>query len=196
MNITDHNIDDQILLERLIKSDDEAFSMIYSRYHALLYTFILRYIKNTVVTEDILQQVFVKLWEIREALFIHTALKNYLYTMARNMALNYIRNSYRALQHNYIISQIIPDTDDCSAQFSSDPSILDYLERAILQLPPQQRNVVAMRREGLTNKEIAEKMSLSVNTVNTHYRDGLKTLRITLSRILLTVFILIFSHIL
>ena len=189
--IADYTEDDKELLIRLAEDDQHAFSVIYMRYHALLYTFILRYVKNPHTAEEILQQIFVKLWELRKAIYIHTTLKSYLYAMTRNTVLNYIRNSQRAMLHNYKIAQIIPESEDESARFSSDPSIIDYLEKAIRQLPMQQRTVVSMRREGLKAKEIADIMSISVHTVNTHYRDGLKTLRALLSRIMLPILIII-----
>lgn len=190
--ITDYTEDDKELLIRLAEDNQCAFSIIYIRYHAILYTFILRYVKNPHTAEEILQQIFVKLWELRKAIYIHTTLKSYLYAMGRNTVLNYIRNSQRAMLHNYKIAQIIPDSEDESARFSSDPTIIDYLEKAIRQLPLQQRTVITMRREGLKAKEIADKMSISIHTVNTHYRDGIKTLRALLSRIMLPILIFLY----
>ena len=83
---------DLALLERLRKGDRAAFEAIYRRYHAKLYTLALRYLKNRADTEDALQQLFVKLWTAREALFITRNLSGYLYGMLKHQVLNQIRN--------------------------------------------------------------------------------------------------------
>ena len=186
---------DDRLLERLKESDSEAFTAIYMKYHPLLFTFAMRYLKNKCDVEDILQTVFVKLWTARDVVLGITDLRWYLFSMTKNMAINYIRNSNNALQHNYKIVQQQPDADDDLYTYADRKHMTDILQIAIQQLPPQQRTVAQLRCEGYSNKEIASRLHLSINTVNTHYQIGLRTLRRYLDGIvkILVFYCLIFS---
>ena len=170
-------IDDSELMERLRKGDRDAFACIYRRYRLNLYTLAMRYLKNRADAEDAVQQLFVKLWSIREALYITTNLRGYLYAMLKHSVLNHLRNHTSALQHNYAIVQKGPTCDDDLFTYAERHHREDLLSWAIGQLPHQQRQVAMMRCEGYSNREIAQRMHLSVNTVNTHYRECVKSLK-------------------
>lgn len=168
---------DAELVLLLQKGDMMAFTAIYDRYVRLLYTLIMRYIKNHDDSQDILQQVFEKLWTIRTDINPYMSVKNYLYAITRNSVLNYIRNHNTELQHNYkIVQQQGNIYDDIFAQADKHGEIKE-LFAAIDKLPNQQKKVAQYRCEGFTNKEIAKKMNISLNTVNVHYRACLKNLK-------------------
>lgn len=169
--------DDHELLNRLQNGDREAFTCIYERYHANLYTLAMRYLKDRAEVDDIIQQSFVKLWSIREALVVTSNLKGYLFAIVKHQVMNYIRNKNNALQHNYKIIQQQPSSDDDLYMYAERHYLTEQLTEAIGRLPTQQRAVARMRCEGYSNQEIAQKLNLSINTVNTHYRDCLKTLK-------------------
>ena len=143
----------------------------------MLFTYAKRYLKNRYDVEDIIQTVFVKLWTSRDIILGIADLRKYLFSMTKNMAINYIRNSNNALQHNYKIVQQQPNVDDDLYMYAERNHMTDILRIAIQNLPPQQRIVAQMRCEGYSNREIASRLQLSVNTVNTHYRFGLRTLK-------------------
>lgn len=170
-------LDDKELLDRLRNNDRGAFSYIYGKYNAELYTFAMRYLKNRHDVEDVIQHVFVKFWTIREALFVNSNLRAYLYAMTRHQIMNFIRNSNNILQHNYKITQQQPKYDDDLYTYAERNHLTELLAVAIKALPPQQRTVAALRCEGYSNQEIAQKMNLSIHTVNTHYRTCLKALK-------------------
>lgn len=170
-------VDERTLLERLRKGDRAAFDAIYRRYHAKLYTQAVRYLKNRADAEDAVQQLFVKLWGVREALFVTQNLQGYLYAMLKHLVLNHIRNNVNALQYNYRIVQKQPQYDDDLYTYAERHHRTELLQQAIAQLPPQQRTVTAMRCEGYSNREIAARLNLSIHTVNTHYRESVKTLK-------------------
>lgn len=185
--------DDLSLLDRLRKGDRAAFETIYWRYHARLYTVAMRYLKNRADAEDALQQLFVKLWTAREALFITRNLSGYLYGMLKHQVLNQIRNNVNALQHNYRIAQKQPQYDDDLYTWAERNHRSELLGQAIATLPPQQKAVATMRCEGYTNQEIAARLNLSIHTVNTHYRECLKRLKNLLTgaaKLLITLLIL------
>ena len=186
--------EDLALLERLRKGDRAAFEAIYRRYHARLYTLALRYLKNRADTEDALQQLFVKLWTAREALFITRNLSGYLYGMLKHQVLNQIRNNVTALHHTYRIVQKQPQYDDDLYTLAERSHRIELLGQAIATLPPQQRAVATMRCEGYSNQEIAARLNLSIHTVNTHYRECLKRLKSLLAgaaNLLITLLLLI-----
>ncbi len=185
--------EDLELLGRLRTGDRAAFEAIYRRYHARLYTLALRYLKNRADADDALQQLFIKLWTAREALFITRNLQGYLYGMLKHQVLNQIRNNVSALQHNYRIVQKQPPYDDELYTWAERNYHSELLERAIATLPPQQRAVATMRREGYSNQEIAVRLRLSIHTVNTHYRECLKRLKELLAgaaKLMITLLIL------
>ena len=188
---TDYSLKTDYELVFLLKDDDRgAFTAIYDRYVRLLYTLIMRYVKNHDDSQDILQFIFEKLWLIRKDLNPEMPIKNFLYAMTRNSVLNYVRDHNSALQHNYqIVQQRGQIEDDIFAQAEKHGEIKE-LFAAIDKLPEQQRKVAQFRCEGFSNKEISKMMGLSLNTVNTHYKACLKNLKKHLSFIV--EFILIF----
>ncbi|MGM9735077.1 MAG: RNA polymerase sigma factor [Candidatus Cryptobacteroides sp.] len=168
---------DMELIVLLGRGDKSAFTEIYNRYISQLYTLAYRYIKDEDVTKDILQQVFEKLWTIRKGISPSVQIRSYLYAMTRNAVMNYIRNNRTALQHNYVIAQSRGDFEDDIYEKADAQGRVDELMNAIGKLPEQQRKVALYRCEGLSNSEIARIMSLSLNTVNSHYMQCLKNLK-------------------
>ncbi len=172
---------DGTLLQGLKDSDREAFAVIYERYHTMMYTLALKFLKSRADVEDILQSVFVKLWISRSAIFISTNLRGYLFAMTRNAVMNHIRNSNTAVRHNYGIAQQQPDYDDDLYTYAERNNASEVLHTVIESLPPQQKMVAKMRCEGFSNAEIAKLRHLSIHTVNSHYRACVKALKGRLS---------------
>ena len=177
----------------LVKGGDEhSFDVIYRRYHRTMYLYAYRLLKDPDACADIVQGCFVKLWEHIE--FIPKEginVKSYLYSMVRNKVINYIRDNQSRLIHNYHIFlenekveelDFIRHIDEISKQ--------EQLDKAIEALPPQQRKIIQMRLDGKSNRQIAEEENLSLNTVNVHYRLGLKKLEIILKFVPLIIMLL------
>ena len=165
------------LFERIRGGDEQAFTLVYERYHGMLYSLALRMIKQTGAAEDAVQYVFVRLWELRGGLSVTVSLRNYLYTMTKNYLLNYIRHNGRVLEQSYVIAQLRQQQDDTLAQYIESRDIDRRLGEAIDRLPRQQRAVIMMKRDGCSNREIAEQLNLSVRTVDKHLELALKELR-------------------
>ena len=161
------------LFERIRGGDEQAFTLVYERYHGMLYSLALRMIKQTGAAEDAVQYVFVRLWELRGGLSVTVSLRNYLYTMTKN----YLLNNGRVLEQSYVIAQLRQQQDDTLAQYIESRDIDRRLGEAIDRLPRQQRAVIMMKRDGCSNREIAEQLNLSVRTVDKHLELALKELR-------------------
>lgn len=191
------DIKDKYLLERLKKDDKEAFRLIYVKHYGILYSYSYRYIKNKEDVEDIIQNVFVKFWDIRKELDISVNIRAYLLITVEHQTLNWIRNNGRSLRNNYKIVQMRGEyADDIDIfKLNEGKETSQELDNAISQLPVQQKKVMMLRRKGLSNKEIADILGLSLNTVNIHYRLGIKALRALLKDKLLSIIIVLLSMI-
>jgi len=161
---------------RIIQSDDEAFTMLYEQYHDSIYTVALRYIKDPDAAQDIVQHVFLRLWENRASLSVNLNLRNYLITMAVNKIKNYIRDNNVAVRGNYEWAQMRLSNTNILEKLHFEGQVTDLMN-AIKQLPDQRREICLLKLNDLTNQEIADKMGLTIQTVKNHYSLALKQLK-------------------
>ncbi len=172
--------DDDISLFVLIKKrDKDAFTIVYNKYHKYLYALAIRYLKNGEMAEEIVQHVFVKLWETVNDIKIQINLKNYLFTMTKNLILNTIRDKKDIISLYYENAQIeISDESSDFLKMLEERQLISLLHEAIENLPFQKREICKLKiNENKSNQEIAEIMELSVNTVKSHYQEAIKMLR-------------------
>ena len=147
-------------------------------------------LKDRSAAENAVQHVFVKLWIGRQEMTVMLSLRNYLYTMTRNYILNYLRSRNTELVHSYRLAQLFPEASDpLDAQIERE-DLLQMLDTVIAGLPTQKRQVMYLRKAGYSNPEIAEMLNLSVNTVRSHYQEGVKLLKSRFGHIVLLIFIL------
>ena len=162
--------------ERLQSSDQRAFSELFEAMHVVLLRYAWRFTGEQEAARDIVQDAFLKLWQIRVNVDPKRSLKALLYTMVRNLALNH----KRAAQHT---NGAFPEHDLLDKAPGADQqveaSMLDFrLRRFIEQMPDRRREAFMLSRfEGLSHEEIAQVMNLTPRTVNTHIVLALKDLR-------------------
>jgi len=169
--------EDRELFRRIKQGSEEAFRVVYGKYHRILYAVALKMLKDRSAAENAVQHVFVKLWIGRQEMTVMLSLRNYLYTMTRNYILNYLRSRNTELVHSYRLAQLVPEASDpLDAQIERE-DLLQKLDTVIAGLPTQKRQVMYLRKAGYSNPEIAEMLNLSVNTVRSHYQEGVKLLR-------------------
>ena len=184
------NLDDKDLMALIADGDRDAFTCMYHRYFYYLFTLAMRYIKDESESEDVLQQVFIKLWQMRNSGIIRDNVRGYLFAMTRNSIMNYVRDKNRLLKRNCRLSQEVNEEEQDIWVMADKEDLISEMKKAIESLPPQQKQVANLRCEGLSNQEIASRLHLSLNTVNSHYTKGLKALRASLGALL--SFILLF----
>ncbi len=169
---------DNILVRRLKDGDEIAFKEIYQRYKEKVYFFALRYVKNEAEASEILQQVFVKLWDSRHKIRRDKQLINYLFTITKNTLFHDLekqktRQAYIEYLKIYASAQ----------SFATDEQILfdecrNALKEAIRELPAKRRQIFLSRKDhGMTYKAIAEQFHISIKTVETHISLATKSLR-------------------
>lgn len=153
--------------------------MIYQKYHRFLYALAFKYLKSVHMAEDVVQHVFVKLWESTAEIHIEINLRNYLYTMTKNYILNMIRDQKDVVSLNYANAQIEVPVDENILNEIEQKQMHKMLYECIEQLPNQKKEVCMRKlKTSDSNQEIADKMGISVHTVKSHYQESLKILRI------------------
>ncbi|MCX6225229.1 MAG: RNA polymerase sigma-70 factor [Bacteroidia bacterium] len=169
---------DNELVERLQKGDVESFDLIYEKYSGKLYAFGLKYRKSTVEAEELVQSVFLKLWENHINLKKETSFKSYLFTIAYNDMCKLFR------KWNYQ-QKFINDTLYENSQSSTEiedgidyQSVLDRVQQIVDKLPEKQKTIfLKSRKEGKSSKEIAKEVGLSPGTVDNYISEALKFIR-------------------
>lgn len=170
------------LITQLKASSHRAFNEIYRLYAGRLYAFCMEYCKIREDAEEIVEDVFVKLWTIRKSIRQEETLKSLLFTISHNLVINAYRRTVNSLDY----AEYVEITDTLSADNPSNKiEYEEFVKRLRLELsylPETKQHVIHMSRvEGLTNKEIAIKLGLSEQTVKNQLSLGLKQLHKKLS---------------
>lgn len=163
----------------LREGDKIAFYSIYQRYCKRLYGFVLRYIKVETDADEIVQEVFIKIWEARDQIDIYSSFESFLFTIAYNTTISLLRkraNETKYLEHLKSLQQFkyTPDlTNDLHFK-----ELNEQLECLLNQLTPRQKEIFKLsREEGLTHEQIAKKLDISLNTVKKHMSNTLSFLK-------------------
>lgn len=175
--------EDTELVERLQKGDVEAFDLIYEKYSMNLYSFGLKYLRSKEESEELVQSVFLKLWENYKSLNKDLSFKSYLFTIAYNDICKLFRKrNYRqkfideTLHENYHSSSGMEESIDYK-------SVMDLVQQIINKLPVRQKSIfLKSRQEGKSTKEIAEEIGLSPGTVDNYISEALKFIRCQLRK--------------
>ncbi len=165
--------DDEKLLVKLREGDYRAFEQIYNRYSTPLGYRLLRLLKSETLAEELLQDLFLKVWEVRETIDISRPFKSYLYRIAQNMAIDLFR---RAAREKELLSEIITGNSELYSHILEDiyqQENQELLNSAIALLPPQRRKVfILCKLEGRSSGEVAGLLNISKNTVNDHLQKA------------------------
>lgn len=166
---------DSRLADEIRLGNGLAFDDLFRKYYSSLCDFVLRIVKSRDATEDIVQEVFARLWIDRAEWFPEVSVKAYLHKAVRNTALNYLKHlhvvtSWSQNQPESTVGDIIEDI--------ANREMLAALRKAIEELPEGSKTVFLLsREEGLTYAEIADVLNISPKTVETQMGRALKALR-------------------
>lgn len=164
----------------LIKQcDHDAFTELYNRYSSVLYLFIYFIIKDKEQTSDLVQNIFMSIWENRKRTTININVKNYLYTSAKNSVINFLRT--KKTNQDYIKTVL---TEQKSKNIPSVEQIYEKAElNRLIELSIQdlqndtKQKIIKLRREGLSNKEVAKNLNIPENTVRIYYSQSIRDIR-------------------
>ncbi len=173
-----NNYEESRLISLLKEDSEYAFQLIYDKHRNRIYNTAIRFLKSPIIAQDVVQEVFLKLWFERNNINESKPLEAWLYTVAKNNILNKLRkiaSDWKAID-NLSNSQLqtINNTDFKLI----DKDYKRYLDLALSQLSDQQKMVFTLsREEKLTYIQIGQKMGISPLTVKTHLSRALYTIR-------------------
>jgi len=167
------------LLLLLKNGDKVAFYNIYERFCKKLYGFVFNYIKQEADTEEIVQEVFVKIWESRDRIDVNASFEAFIFTVAYNTTMSLFRKRIREKKYiEYLKSIQQTETDTDAGTENTFNELNKQVEVLLNELTPRQKEIFLLSRtEGLTHDEIARKLNISVNTVKKHMVNTLAFLR-------------------
>ncbi|MBU2915105.1 MULTISPECIES: RNA polymerase sigma factor [Reichenbachiella] len=169
---------DANLIPALKKGDREAFEAIYAHFWKPLYIHVYKRLDDTYLAEEMVQEVFVQLWENRQKVEIERSLSAYLYGSVKNKILLHFRNLYRHSAHHAEIKYQAIKSDQQLERSVVQGDLLDKIEQLIQCLPNKSRRVFELSRvDFLSNKEIADRMGITDKTVEYHINYSLQYLR-------------------
>ena len=158
------------LITRLQNDDKEAFNELYQKYHSALYYNILKLTRDAIVTEDIVQEVFITLWEKRYDLNVEQGIAGWLFVVSYNRSISYLKRKLKESIAQTVLQQNIESTTN--AGNSLENTQISILEKAIEQLSPQKRRVFELcKLQRRTYAEVADELQISKHTVK-EYLSG------------------------
>ena len=179
MNVV-RQYDEKSLLASVAQGDEDAFEVLFDRYRNKIVFFAWKFLQSESRAEDVLQEIFLKVWTSREQLPAIRNFKAWLNTITRN----YIYNALRKLAveesvKNEMSARDLSDDQDLFLNGLTFDELQHALQRVVSSLTPQQKRVFELSRlEGLKHEQIAEKLEISRETVKKHMTDALRTIRL------------------
>lgn len=170
----DKDASEEILLSRFLNGDDDAFSIIFKKYSCGLYASAYNLFRNQHACEDMVQELFIELWEKKNTLKIRS-LKSYLFVAIKNKALMAIRSGKVFLDESVLF--------ELCSEYETDQKLIaeelaDILNSSINKLPLRCQTVFKLSRfEKLSNRQIAERLNISVKTVESQMTIALSRLK-------------------
>ena len=160
------------------------FEQLFRQYYPILCRIAHGYVRERMVVEEIVSDVFVKFWNNRSQIMIHSSLKDYLFKTTQNSCIDYLRANRKRLRNTSYIDE---QKTICATLADLGENPLDYMVnneteqrimQAIEELPERYRLTFKLSRiDELSHDEIAERMSISKNTVKSNLRDAMSILR-------------------
>lgn len=168
---------EEVTVQKLRNGDKLAFEYLYRNLWAKVYDFTRLYVTSTAEAEDIVHEVFVKLWDVRTFIDEKKNFEGLLFIMTRNIIFNRFRKSFNEEFYKMTLADAIEKSYSIEEELDAS-DLLEYVNHLISQLPPRCQQVFRLSREqNLTYKEIAELLSISEKRVEHHISDALKFLR-------------------
>ena len=170
-------MDESRLIELIREGDPLSFEILFQKYYVRFYNFVLNLTKNPQTAEDIVQNVFMKIWINRKNLRPDQSIPNYIYVLSKHEVLNHLRDRkvYTQVERLVMAEQPYEAVTDQNMDLKE---LDDRIRKFIAAMPEQRRKVFLLSRyRGMGNKAIAELMGLSVRTVDRHINLALTSLR-------------------
>ena len=169
--------DETTLIEQLHSGSRQAFETVFRTYYKMMCSFAVFYTRDSDLAEEIVQDLFCKIWEKHSSLKINTSLKSYLYKSTYNHLLNHLRQE--EVSKKYVKSQLeISGSGYENTDRFIQKQLADQIQKAIDSLPEKRREIfILSRNNGLKYQEIAEVLDIKLKTVESQMVKALEHLR-------------------
>lgn len=190
-----NNLTNELNIAALRKGEKNAFEEIYNDFFGVLYHLCNQYLHDERVAEEMVQDTFMKLWEIRQTLNDQVNLRNFLYTITKNNCLNYLRNQKISLKYQdnvkYLEMQFNYEALEKLGNYIQFEELKTKIDVAISHLPAEVIETFSLSRfEDLSYKEIADRQNISVKTVEARISKALRILRVELKDYLPVIYLI------
>ncbi len=186
------------LLLQIKKDDQLAFYNLYERYSKRIYGFVLQYLKIEKDAEEIVQEVFIIIWEKRKTINTYSSFESFLFTVAYNSTISLLRK--RITEEKYLAHlksiQKINEAPELTNELYFD-ELNQQIESLLNKLSPRQKEIFELsRKEGLSHEQIAKKLNITINTVKKHISNTISFLKSHLDNSLLVSYLFFYLFIL
>ena len=184
---TDGRYNEKEVLELLAKGSSQGFAHLFERYRPRIYSVAMRFLKSTELADEVVQDVFVKIWKGREGLVRIHNFEAYLFTMTRNLIFDGLKRLAEEAEAKKDLARSVPYAEGADHSMI-EKQYEELLQEAVDLLPPKQRQVFRLAKvEGLSHQAIAEQLQISKLTVKTHMAKALQTIRQNLQHHIITI---------
>lgn len=171
-------IEEQLLLRQLREGDMASYEILFHRYYPTFFAFAKGMLKDEGAAEDIIQNVFMKIWVHREALVETMSIKNYIYVLSKREVFNHLRakyNTHVVLTEDMMTLEHPSENEETQSDYRE---LREAVQNVIDAMPPKRKSVFCLSRfKSLTNQEIADKLGISIRTVEKHIELALRTFK-------------------
>jgi len=168
---------DSQIFEAIKRDDNSAYEMVFREYYRPMTAYAFRFLGNLPDSESIVQDVFLRLWQKRKDIMITSSLQNYLFRSVKNNCINYIEHEKIKTGYQSLVIRNEADRSEYS-EFFLEFGLTMKIEAEIASLPEKRQEIFRLAREdGLKYREIADRLNISVKTVETQMTLALKQLR-------------------
>jgi RNA polymerase sigma-70 factor (family 1) len=179
---------------QVAEGDEKAFKELFYAYHNQLGSYVMGWTKSTSVTEEVIQDVFLKIWINREALKSVERFDNYLYIVSRNHTFNALRQTAKKRLKSQAWARHFENEQEFAAD-TSDEDYMSLIDAAVAKLPPQQQKVYMLKRhDGLKYEEIARRLEISPETARKHLAAALRNIISYVKARLHIILLILISH--
>lgn len=166
------------LLKLIAGGDELAFRQLYDLYAGKIYTLGVTYLKSPTAAQDIVQEVFIKIWEKRSKLNEVENFPAYLHVMTRNLLIDQLQKKIPVYNENNWANNMLPEDRHLPHQQLDYRELTTLIRQAVDQLPPRQQQIYRLSRDQhLTHRQIAGELGLSYDTVREHMSKALRNIR-------------------
>ena len=183
--------EETLIIEGIQKGDPQIFENLFRKFYSALCAYSKLFVKRNDIAEDIVQELFFRIWKKGKGFSISTSLKSYLYKATYNNSLEYLRTLKNEILYKEYNEHVLNNTDN--AQPDSD--MIEAINKAINELPEKCGEVFKLRKfENMSHAEISKKLNISIKTVETHIHRASIILKEKMKKLTIIEVLLLFFH--